>query len=418
MSEYVPLWVKSNFSFLEGASHPQELVEQAHALALPAIALTDRDGVHGIVSAHARCKELGTKLLIGAEVTLGDPEHDTAARHPLVLLATSRTGYGNLCQLLSKARQRCQKGEALATLGEVAAFAEDLLALSPEPAPLQALREPFGDRLFAFAARHLHASERHSEAALRTDARRLEIPVTGGNQVLYHHQERQRLQDVLTCIRHGVTLDTAGTLLRANAEHDLKTSFQMQRLFADDPGALSRTRAIAERCTFSLSELRYRYPLEKLPSGATPGDWLRELTQRGAVERYPSGVPDAIATQIHRELLLIAELDYGGYFLTMHEIVRFCREQHILCQGRGSAANSAVCYCLGVTAVDPARIDLLFERFLSRERAEPPDIDLDIEHERREEVIQWVYERYGRDRAALCATVMRFRARGAVRDVG
>ncbi|HEX5052629.1 MAG TPA: error-prone DNA polymerase [Planctomycetota bacterium] len=418
MSDYVPLWVKSNFSFLEGASHPQELVEQAHQLALPAIALTDRDGVHGIVSAHARAKELGTRLLVGAEVTAGDPERTEAPHHRLVLLATNRRGYGNLCQLLSKARQRCQKGDALATLGEVAGFAEDLIVLCPEPAPLRALREPFGERLFAFAARHLRANERHDEAALRAEARRLEVQVAGGNEVLYHHAERQRLQDVLTCIRHGVTLDTAGTRLCANAEHDLKTGFVMQRLFADDPGALMRTRAIAERCTFSLGELRYRYPLEKLPSGTTTSDWLRELTMRGAAERYPGGVPEAVATQIHRELLLIEELDYGGYFLTMHEIVRFCRAHDILCQGRGSAANSAVCYCLGVTAVDPSRIDLLFERFLSRERAEPPDIDLDIEHERREEVIQWVYERYGRRHAAMVANVIRYRARSAVRDVG
>jgi len=418
MTDYVPLWVKSNFSFLEGASHPQELVEQAHTLGLPAIALTDRDGVHGIVSAHTRCKELGTRLLVGAEVTVGDPDAPTAANHPLVLLATNRPGYANLCQLISRARQRCEKGASLATVADVATFAEGLLALSPRPALLAPLRDPFGDRLHAYCVRHLDARERRAEAALRAEARRLAVPVVGGTEVLYHRADRQPLQDVLTCIRHGVTLDTAGTKLRPNAEHDLKTPFLMQRLFADDLACLARSVAVAERCTFAMSELRYRYPLEKLPTGATPSTWLRELTQRGARERYGDHVPADVELQIDRELLLIDELDYGGYFLTMHEIVRFCRERNILCQGRGSAANSAVCYCLSVTAVDPAKVDLLFERFLSRERAEPPDIDLDIEHERREEVIQWVYERFGRRHAAMVANVIRYRCRSAVRDVG
>jgi error-prone DNA polymerase len=417
MSDYVPLWVKSNFSFLEGASHPPELVEQAHALGLPAVALTDRDGVHGIVAAHTRAQELGIPLLLGAEVTVGAFD-ESAPRYPAVLLATDRAGYGNLCRLLSAARQRSAKGTSLATAGEVADLAAGLIALCPHPTLLEPLREPFGDRLYAFAARHLLADERAAEAALRTAARSLGVPVAGGNEVLYHRADRRRLQDVLTCIRHGTSLAAAGRLLRANAEHDLKTPFAMQRLFADDPQALAHTREIAARCTFSLAELRYRYPLEKLPDGTTTSGWLRELTLRGAAERYGGEVPAAVRDQVERELRLIEELDYGGYFLTMHEIVRFCREQDILCQGRGSAANSAVCYCLGVTAVDPARIDLLFERFLSRERAEPPDIDLDIEHERREEVIQWVYRRYGRRHAAMVANVIRYRARSAVRDVG
>ncbi len=418
MSDYAPLWVKSNFSFLEGASHPGELVEQAHSLGLPAVALTDRDGVHGIVAAHTRSKELGIQLLVGSEVTVGDALRPDAPQHPAVLLAADRGGYGNLCQLLSRARQRADKGSALATTGELASFAAGLLALCPHPALLAPLREPFGDRLYGFCARHLLAEERAAEALLRREAQRLDVPLAGGNEVLYHRADRQGLQDVLTCIRHGTTLDAAGTLLRANAEHGLKTKFVMQRLFADDPGLLARTREIAARCTFTMSELRYRYPLERLPDGTTPQAWLRELTLHGARERYGEHVPGPVLAQIERELQLIDELDYGGYFLTMHEIVRFCREQDILCQGRGSAANSAVCYCLGVTNVDPARIDLLFERFLSRERAEPPDIDLDIEHERREQVIQWVYRRYGRRHAAMVANVIRYRARSAVRDVG
>jgi error-prone DNA polymerase len=420
---YVPLTVKSNFSFLEGASHPPELVEQAHALGLPAVALTDRDGVHGIVAAHTRALELGMRLVLGAEVTVGalDEQAGNGAappHQPVVLLACDRTGYGHLCRLLSAARQRSTKGSSLATPDEVCSFAGGLVALCPHPALLAPLRDAFGDRLYAFAARHLLATERAAEPVLRAAARALGVPVAGGNEVLYHRSDRQPLQDVLTCIRHGTTLATAGTLLRANAEHDLKTSFAMQRLFADDPGALARTREIAARCTFSLAELRYRYPLEKLPEGATTSGHLRTLALLGAVERYGAHVPPAVREQVERELQLIEELDYGGYFLTMYEIVRFCREQDILCQGRGSAANSAVCYCLGITAVDPARIDLLFERFLSRERAEPPDIDLDIEHDRREEVIQWVYRRYGRRHAAMVANVIRYRTRSAVRDVG
>ncbi|MCA9751095.1 MAG: error-prone DNA polymerase, partial [Gemmatimonadetes bacterium] len=228
----------------------------------------------------------------------------------------------------------------------------------------------------------------------------------------------QPLQDVLTCIRHGVPLAEAGRILRPNAEHDLKTPHAMAELFADDPDSLARTLEIAERCAFSLAEIRYRYPAEERPSGKSEREWLAELAWQGAYERYGQHVPGDVARQIERELALIHELDYGGYFLTMYEIVQFCRRAGILCQGRGSAANSAVCYCLGVTAIDPVRLDLLFERFLSRERNEPPDIDLDIEHERREEVIQWVYERYGRRRAAMVANVIRYRSKSAVREVG
>jgi error-prone DNA polymerase len=236
--------------------------------------------------------------------------------------------------------------------------------------------------------------------------------------VLYHTEARRPLQDILTCIRHGVTLSTAGRRIKPNAEHGLLSPHAFQALFEDDPGAVTRTREIAERCTFSLSEIRYRYPSERLPDGKTSSEWLEELTWRGAKERYPDGVPHRVKELVRKELALIGELDYCGYFLTMWEIVRFCRENAILCQGRGSAANSAVCYCLGVTAVDPARIDVLFERFISKERAEPPDIDLDIMHERREEVIQHVYGKYGRKHAAMVANFIRYRQRSAVRDVG
>ncbi|HWO41611.1 MAG TPA: error-prone DNA polymerase, partial [Candidatus Eisenbacteria bacterium] len=244
------------------------------------------------------------------------------------------------------------------------------------------------------------------------------IPLVAATEVLYHTGSRRPVQDVLTAIRYGIPLSACGRKLKPNAEHALKPPFAFSRLFADDPAAFSRTREVADRCAFSLNEIRYRYPSEELPSGMTSARWLKELSFKGARERYPEGIPSDVILQLEKELALIEELDYPGYFLTMWEIVEFCRRQGILCQGRGSAANSVVCYCLGVTAVDPVRSRLLFERFISRERAEPPDIDLDIEHDRREEVIQHVYEKYGRDRAAMVANVVRYRARSAVRDVG
>ncbi len=422
---YVPLWCKSNFSFLDGASHPDELVEQAHALGIEALALTDRDGVHGMVRAHVKAKELGVRLIVGAEVTVDDaPQLSTC-----VLLAADRTGYANLCRLITAGRRRRPKGESRVTWPEVCERAEGLIALwggdrsllvrGAEPRAVAGpLREAFGDRLYAMAARHRRAEEVRREACLRGHAGRAGLPLVAATEVLYHTPARRDLQDVLTCIRHGVTLAAAGRLIRPNAEHDLKSPQRMAQLFADEPALVERTREVASRCTFNLSEIRYRYPAERLPDGRTSSAWLRELTLRGARERFGDDVPVAIREQIDRELTLIDELDYGGYFLTMWEIVRYCRQEGILCQGRGSAANSVVCYCLGITAVDPTRVELLFERFLSRERHEPPDIDLDIMHARREEVIQHVYRKYGRDRAAMVANVVRYRGRSAVREVG
>ena len=435
---YAALWCKSNFSFLEGASHPDELVEQAHALGLQALALTDRDGVHGVVRAHVKARELGVPLIVGAEVTIADAdtgtdtEADAEAAAPAsacVLLATNRTGYANLCRLLTAGRLRRPKGESRVTWPEVCERAEGLIALwggsrsllvrDAEPGPVAGpLREAFGDRLYALVTRHRHAGEVRQEARLRRHAERAGLSLVAATEVLYHTPSRRDLQDVLTCIRHGVTLATAGRLIRPNAEHDLKAPHALARLFADEPALVERTREVASRCAFTLSEIRYRYPTERLPDGRTSSAWLRELTLRGARARFGDDVPPAIREQIDRELALIDELDYGGYFLTMWEIVRYCREQGILCQGRGSAANSVVCYCLGITAVDPTRVELLFERFLSRERHEPPDIDLDIMHARREEVIQHVYRKYGRDHAAMVANVIRYRGRSAVREVG
>jgi error-prone DNA polymerase len=267
-------------------------------------------------------------------------------------------------------------------------------------------------------ARHRRDTEVAEETRLRARAARYGLPIAAAVEVLYHTRARRALQDVMTCIRHGVTIHTAGRLLKPNAEHTLLSPDAFAALFADDPAAVARTREIAARCTFSLSQLRYRYPAERVPGDMTSASWLRHLAYEGARKRYHGEVPGKIADQLDKELRLIDELDYGGYFLTMHDIVQFCETNGILCQGRGSAANSVVCYALGVTAVDPMQIDLLFERFLSKERNEPPDIDLDVMHERREEVIQHIYEKYGRSHAAMVANMVRYRPRSAVRDVG
>lgn len=411
MAPYVPLWCKSNFSFLEGASHPEELVERAQSIGLEALALTDRDGVYGVVRAHVRARELGVRLILGSELRL-----ECGAR--VVLLAQNRDGYGELCELVTRGRLRAPKGECVLSVADVRDHAAGLLALTDVPSVAGELAEAFEDRLYALVARHHRAEEVEREAELRACAERLRIGVVAAVEVLYHSRARRPLQDVLTCIREGVVVHAAALHTRGNAEHDLPTPVAFEALFEDDPAAVARTLEVAGRCSFSLDQLRYRYPSEYLPDGSTSAQWLRELAHRGARRRYGDDVPEKIVRQLGVELDLIEELDYPGYFLTMWEIVEYCRKHGILCQGRGSAANSAVCFCLGVTAVDPTRIDLLFERFLSRERHEPPDIDLDIAHERREEVIQHVYEKYGRDRAAMVANVIRFRTRSAVREVG
>jgi error-prone DNA polymerase len=418
MQSYVPVWVKSNFSFLRGASHPEELVEQTHALGLPAIAITDLDGVYGIVEAHVRAQQLGIKLLVGAEVSVGDWLDKGAAAKRVVLLAQDRRGYGQLCRLISIGRLRSEKGCSTVVLEELLALNRGLLALCPDAELLPHLRDAFGDRLYALYTRHLRAEEQPRENAIREQAEQLGIPLVGTNEVLYHTAARQPLHDVLSCIRHKTTLANTGIAIRPNAEHDIKPPQAMRRRFIDDLASLNRTREVADRCRFSLSQLRYRYPTQARPDGKSETQWLRELTIRGARQRYGDCIPIDVMNQIERELVLIEELDYGGYFLSMWEIVQFCRRENILCQGRGSAANSAVCYCLHITAVDPIKLDLLFERFISRERAEPPDIDLDIEHKRREEVIQFVYRRYGRRHAAMVANLVRYRTRSAVREVG
>ncbi|HEY9722763.1 MAG TPA: error-prone DNA polymerase [Oscillatoriaceae cyanobacterium] len=419
---YVPLWAKSNFSFLEGASHPHELVAEALRLGLPAIALTDRDGVYGVVRAHLEARGKPIKLIIGSQITLEDGSF-------IVLLVQNREGYARLCRLISIGRLRSEKGQSRVSWEEVQQHAEGLLALwggmgsrlADEVAPdaLAAdLKSAFGDRLYALVARHQDAEEEALEARLRERAAAYGLPIVAGMEVLYHHPDRRALQDVLTSLRHGCTLMAAGKHLKPNDQFALCDGETFAQRFADDPEAVARTLEVAARCDFAMSDLRYRYPSERLPDGTTTHEHLRRLTFEGAHKRYPDGVPDDVIQQLEHELALIEKLDFGGYFLTMHEIVKYCEASDILCQGRGSAANSAVCFCLGVTAVDPVRMGLLFERFLSEERAEAPDIDLDIEHRRREEVIQHVYEKYGRDRAAMVAVVITYRMRSAVRDVG
>jgi error-prone DNA polymerase len=408
---YAPLWCKSNYSFLEGASHPEELIEEAHHLGLRDLAITDRDGVYGVVRAHTQAKALGFHLIIGATVTV-DPGQ-------IVLLCEDRDGYRNLCRLLTIGRRRSEKGSSIVTWSEVCHHASGLVALwDGDKGPGDDLCDAFSGRLYVPVGRTLAEEDRKIEAQRIACARHYGLPPVAVNEVLYHSAARRPLQDVLTCIREGVTLSRAGTRIRQNAEYDLKAPFLFAQRFSDQPAWVERTREIAERCRFSLSELVYRYPAEHLPDGKTSSAWLRHLVMVGAHSRYGSRVSQSVLDQIDKELALIDELDYGGYFLTMYEIVAFCRRENILCQGRGSAANSVVCYCLGVTAVDPIRLDLLFERFLSRERAEPPDIDLDIEHNRREEVIRFMYEKYGRDRAAMVCNVIRYRPKSAVRDVG
>jgi len=384
--------------------------------------LTDRDGVYGIVRAHVKALELGLHLIIGSQITVADGSS-------ILLLAMNRTGYANLCRLISTGRLRSPKGKSIVEWHEVCSHAAGLIAvwggeeslLVKEPDPLfvaRDLKDAFDDRLYALVTRHRRAEEAYQEDRLRERSRRYGIATVAGTEVLYHQASRRQLQDVLTCIRHGVKLASAGRVIRPNAEHDLKSIPVVTSLFEDDRESIARTQEVASRCDFSLAEIHYRYPSEKLPDGKSSTEWLRQLTFEGARERYGGSIPRDTRAQLQRELQVIEELEYDGYFLTMWDIVQFCRRKKILCQGRGSAANSAVCYCLGITAIDPVQMNLLFERFISKERAEPPDIDLDIEHNRREEVIQHVYQKHGRTHAAMVANFIRYRGRSAIREVG
>jgi error-prone DNA polymerase len=421
---YVELQVTSNFSFLRGAAHPEELAAQAAALGHPAVAITDRNTLAGVVRGHSGAKTAGIQLIVGARLDLADAPS-------LICLPTNRAAYGRLSQLLTLGKRRAAKGECHLTRADLltgGVFARGagqiLLALPPDH-----MGEEFSNFLKELKSKlksecYLAASHRYGGGDTRRLARLADLaaacgtPMVATNDVHYHVPERRALADVVACIREHCTVDSAGWRLAANAERHLKPAHEMARLFRDYPDAVARTAEIAARCRFSLEELRYDYPIDPVPGGDTPDEALARLAWAGAAGRYPDGVPETVKQQIAYELDLIAELRYAPYFLTVHDIVRFARSRDILCQGRGSAANSAVCYCLGITAVDPARLDLLFERFVSAERNEPPDIDVDFEHERREEVIQYIYEKYGRARAGLAATVVSYRARSAMREVG
>jgi len=410
---YAELHAKTNFSFLEGASHPDEMVARAATLGYRALAVTDRQSLAGVVRAHVAAKEAGLKLLIGAEIS-------PAGAAGAVLLATDRAAYGRLSQLLTVGRRRAPKGECQLTFDDVAQHAAGLLAcvFTEDLSSLGDYREAFGDRCYLLAELHRGPDDRRKLTGLLELARRARVSPVAANDVRYHVAQRRALEDVLTAIRAGTTVAEAGELLAANAERHLKPPDEMAALFAAAPACIRRTVEVAGRCAFSLDELRYEYPEELCPAGMEPIEYLTRLTWQEAARRYPGGIPDRVRALVEHELRLIAELRYEAYFLTVWDLVRFARSRGILCQGRGSAANSAVCYCLGVTSVDPDQIDVLFERFVSRERNEAPDIDVDFEHERREEVIQYIYAKYGRDRAGLTAEVITYRPRSAVRDVG
>jgi error-prone DNA polymerase len=419
---YAELCVTSNYTFLTGASHPEEFVGMASLLGYRAIAATDTHSLAGVVRAHTAAKETGIRFVLGTRLILQD-----VAGCSLLVYPTDKASYGRLCRLLTVGKRRAPKGECHLQLEDLAAHAEGLLAIlvpgedvALTEGALQRLRPLFDDDRLSLAGAWLYGPDDASRLErLAAYSQLYRVPLVAINDAHAHGPDRRMLQDILTCIRHVCTLDEAGYRLHANAERHLKPPHEMHRLFAAYPQAIRRTMEIVERTAgFSLDQLVYQYPQEVVPEGHTPDGYLEKLTWLGAAATYPQGVPEKVRHQIERELTLIAELHYAPYFLTVHDLVHFARSQGILCQGRGAAANSAVCFCLGVTAVDPSRIDLLFERFVSKERNEPPDIDIDFEHERREEVIQYIYRKYGRERAALTAEVITYRHRSAIRDVG
>ena len=416
---YAELQVTSNFSFLRGASQPEELVERAHALGYRALALTDRNTLAGVVRAHHAARQTELHFIAGARLDLEDGPS-------LLCLPVSRKGYGRLARLITQGRRRAPKGACRLHREDVveAAGEQVFIAVPPEvPGPgfarqLAWYRERLGAPLY-LAATHIHrGNDARRLAALASISETERVPLVATGDVHQHIPERRRLHDLLTCIRERCTIDTAGWRLAANAERHLKSPARMAALFRDHPHALANAVEIAERCLFSLGELRYEYPEEVVGEGRTPQQELAIMTWEGAARRYPEGIPGKVRATLEHELVLIGELEYAPYFLTVADIVRTARGMGILCQGRGSAANSAVCYCLEITSVDPDRIDLLFERFISAERDEVPDIDVDFEHERREEVIQYIYRKYGRERAGLAATVVTYRVRSALRDAG
>ncbi|MBC7574939.1 MAG: PHP domain-containing protein, partial [Herminiimonas sp.] len=414
---YCELHCLSNFSFLKAASHPQELVIRAAALGYGALAITDECSLAGVVRAHVAAKEAGLKLLIGTELTLSDG-------CMIVLIAMNREGYGNLCELITRARRSAAKGSYAIDRNDFAAGLPNCLAilipragkLAESEADAHWLSRHFSGACWIAVELNRSVNDARALAILRQISDRSGVPLVAAGGVLMHQRSIKPLHDVLSAIRHGQTVATLGRKLLPNGERHLRTLPRLSAVYP--PDLMAATLEVASRCTFSLDEIRYQYPDEVVPAGETAASYLRKLTEQGLRERYPEGETDKVRTLVEHELSLIAELRYEPYFLTVYDIVAFARGKGILCQGRGSAANSAVCFCLGITEVDPSRSSVLFERFLSRERNEPPDIDVDFEHERREEVIQYLYRKYGRERTALTAALITYRPKSAVRDVG
>ncbi len=418
MSGYAELQVTSNFSFLRGASSPEELVRQAMALGHAAIAITDRNSLAGIVRAHAIARQVGLRFVVGCRLDFQDGSG-------LLCYPMDKPAYSRLTRLLTLGKRRAPKGQCHLNFDDLVTFGEGQIVVALPPEDWAEDFKPFLDRVAAafpgrayLAAQHLYrgddARRLHRLAALSSETG---LPMVATNDVLYHEARRRVMQDVVTCIREGCTLAEAGFRLAAHGERHPKPAAEMRRLFRHHEEAVARSLEIVKRCTFNLTELRYEYPHETTGSGRSAQEELVHLTWEGAALRYPEGIPDKVRNQVEHELELIAQLGYASYFLTVQDIVRFARSQEILCQGRGSAANSSVCFCLWITEVDPAKSELLFERFVSSERNEPPDIDVDFEHERREEVIQYIYRKYGRDRTSLAATVIHYRSRRAIREV-
>lgn len=415
---YTELQVTSHFSFLRGASSCEELFAEAAAMGIEALGIVDRNSLAGIVRAHEAAKAVGIRLVVGCQLDLTDGMS-------VLVYPIDRPAYARLCRLLSLGKKRGGKAKCHLEWADLAAYGEGMIAvLVPDVADeicalrLRRMREVFGDRAYMALTLRRRPNDQFRLHELSNLATQMRVPTVVTNDVLFHEPGRQILQDVVTAIRHNVTIDELGHRRERFADRYLKPPEEMHRLFGRYEQALARTIEIMQRCTFRMDELAYQYPEERADPALTPQKTLEKLTWEGAAMRYPEGLPGKVRGTLEYELRLIEKLEYAPYFLTVNSIVRYARSKDILCQGRGSAANSSVCYVLGITSIDPDRHDLLFERFVSEERREPPDIDVDFEHERREEVIQWVYETYGRDRAALCATVIRYRSKGALRDVG
>jgi len=432
LPEYAELHCLSNFTFLEGASRAEELVERAAALGYRAIAITDECSLAGIVRAHTEAKTHGLKLVVGASFRLVNADGSPAVS--IVVLARNREGYGNLCELITLARMRASKGEYWLTPRDLDApeapyshlrgMPDCLVLFTPEyaaaPEVLEAQAEwvskTFSGRAWMTLTLHYRPYDDIHRAAVQAAAANNHLRLVAAGNVAMHVRSRKPLQDVMTAIRIGKPVPACGYALSPNAERHLRSRLRLANIYPHR--LLTESLHIANLCQFSLDELRYEYPEEVVPEGVSPADYLKRETYIGAHRRFPKGIPHTVQAQIEHELALVREMEYEPYFLTVYDLVRFARSEGILCQGRGSAANSAVCYCLGITEVDPARGNLLFERFISKERGEPPDIDVDFEHQRREEVIQYLYKKYGRDRAALAAAVSTYRPRGALRESG